>query len=45
VLTSVAVSSINSSGGGFGCPAAGVHTGTLTGGFSVASATNVTVTP
>jgi hypothetical protein len=40
------VSHIDSSGGGPGCPSAGGgHTGTLSGNYTVTSATNVTVTP
>jgi hypothetical protein len=40
------VSNIDSNGTGVGCPSAGGgHTGTLTGKYTINSATNVTVTP
>jgi hypothetical protein len=44
-FNSVTVAQTDSNGVGFGCPAAGVHTGTLSGILNLTSPTNVTVTP
>lgn len=43
-LNNATVPSVTSNGTGFLCPTAGAHTGTLSGTYAVASATNVTVT-
>jgi hypothetical protein len=43
-LNSAIVENVDSNGTGIGCPAAGHHTGTLTGIYNITSATNVTVT-
>jgi hypothetical protein len=44
-LTAATVSSIDSNGIGAGCSTAGAHTGTLSGNYTITSATNVTVLP
>jgi hypothetical protein len=43
-LNNAVVEKVDSNGTGFGCPAAGNHTGTLSGTYNVTSPTNVTVT-